>query len=666
MQLFNKILIANRGEIAVRIMRTAKEMGIPTVAVFAEADRDSLHTKMADEIYCIGESALDETYLNMDKIISVAKDAQCDAIHPGYGFLAENEVFAKKCTDAGIQFIGPAPDSIRIMGNKVEARNLMKEIGVPLIEGSSGDYKELEARAIEIGFPVLIKAAGGGGGKGMRIVNRKEDLSDALKATSREAQAYFGDDRVFIEKYITKPRHIELQILGDQSGNVIHLFERECSVQRRYQKIIEEAPSPTLTSDVREKMAATALLIAKHINYVSAGTIEFLVDENLDYYFLEMNTRIQVEHPVTEAITGVDIVREQIRIAAGHKLSFTLDQIQIQGHAIEARVYAEDPAKDFMPSPGLMSLYSEPDFNGTRLDTGITAESEIKSFYDPMICKLISHGNTRDDSIRKILLALNDYKIHGIRTNIQYLKKLINHDAFRDNLISTNFCDTYTDTLIEEIVKEKCDIPFANAIAAFLLKEIAPSTSQNVWKNIGYWRSVMQIPLHVDDDELVVRIKHLHGNHIIFELEEKDYYAEIHRLSDHKIEFTLDKSYLKVYFSDQSDGKCDVEVDTHIWKIQRRDKLNDKLSYDFEDNYQGGQYDAVFSPMHGKVTQLKVDSGDEVKLGDTLLIIEAMKMENNILAPKDGIIDLVHVELNNQIESGKLLLTYKTPENTRD
>ncbi len=659
MKLFNKILIANRGEIAVRIIKSAKALGIPVAAVYAKADMDSLHIQMADEIYCLGESALEDTYLNIDKIVQTAVDASCDAIHPGYGFLAENAEFAAKCQDAGITFIGPSVETIESMGNKVKARELMKSLNVPLIEGVTGSTEEILPQVEAIGYPVLIKAAGGGGGKGMRIVYDSKNLKQALEDTSREAKAYFNDDSVFVEKYIQNPRHIEYQILGDNHHSLIHLFERECSIQRRYQKIIEEAPSPTLTPEVRASMADLAVHIGKSINYTSAGTIEFLVDENLNYYFLEMNTRIQVEHPVTELTTGVDLIKEQILIAAGNPMTYKQSDIKQNGHAIESRIYAEHPAKNFMPSPGKMTLYSEPELNDIRLDTGIAAQTEIKSFYDPMICKLISYGSTRNEAIRKMLLALGDYKIHGIRTNIQYLKKLIDHQYFRQNKISTNFCDEHTEDFVKEILDEKTKISSHKAIAAFLLKEIIPSNSQNVWKRIGYWRSMMHIPLQVDDEAIFVKIKHVHAKRISFILDGINYHAEIHRISDHKIEFTLNKHYLKVYFSDQEDGKCDVEVNTHIWKILRKDSINNSLSHDFEENYVGDQQDAVFAPMHGKITKLSVAPNEEVAKGQTLMIIEAMKMENNIIAPRNGIIEKIHVEESQQIESGKLMLSYK-------
>ncbi len=402
----SKILIANRGEIAVRIIRTARKMGITTVAVYAKADHNSLHVQEADEARCIGEVELSETYLNIAKIIAVAKETGCNAIHPGYGFLAENPLFVDACDTAGIIFIGPRADVMRVMGNKIEARAFVKKAGVPVTEGLTGKRETLLKAKSKIGFPVLLKAAAGGGGNGMQIDHEEKELEEALESTSRQALAYFGDDTIYLEKYLDEPRHIEFQILGDDNGNVIHLFERECSIQRRYQKIIEESPSPTLTPELREKMGAAAVRIGKKIGYTNAGTIEFLVDKELNFYFLEMNTRIQVEHPVTEMVTGADLVEEQIRIAEGHSLRLRQETLRQTGHAIECRIYAEDPEHDFRPSPGKMTLYREPVMDHIRIDKGITSDTEITSSYDPMICKLVSWGNDREEARRRMTEAL--------------------------------------------------------------------------------------------------------------------------------------------------------------------------------------------------------------------------------------------------------------------
>ena len=419
MKLFKKILVANRGEIAIRVMRTAKEMGIRTVAIYSEVDADSLHVKVADESYCIGKESLAETYLNIKKIINIALKADCEAIHPGYGFLAENPEFVKACDSSGIIFIGPSGKVIALMGNKIEARSFIRSINIPLVDGAVGkDTESLIKAGKKISFPLLLKAAAGGGGKGMRIVRDEKQLREGLESTAREAEKYFGDGTVYIEKYLDEPRHIEFQVLGDNFGNAIHVFERECSIQRRYQKIIEESPSVTLSPEIREKMGETAVKICKKTGYNNAGTIEFLVDKNLNFFFLEMNTRIQVEHPVTELTTGLDLVKEQIFISAGNPLRYKQKDIVQKGHAIEARIYAEDPSNSFLPSPGKMTFYKEPAGKNIRVDTAVKEAAEIKSLYDPMISKLIVYGNNRNEAIGKLELALSEYVIHGIQTNI--------------------------------------------------------------------------------------------------------------------------------------------------------------------------------------------------------------------------------------------------------
>ncbi len=506
MKLFNKILIANRGEIAVRVIRSAQKLGIYTVAIYSGADEDALHVEMADEAYSLGDSIeLSETYLDINKIIKIAKQSQSEAIHPGYGFLAENPEFVAACDKAGIVFIGPNTRSIKLMGNKIASREFVKKIGIPMTEGITGDTKTLLTAAKKIPFPVLVKAAAGGGGKGMRIVHKESELADTIESTSREAKSYFGDGTVFVEKYVVEPRHIEIQVIGDNHGNAIHLFERECSIQRRYQKIIEESPSPTLTHDIRLKMGEAAVKIAKEIGYNNAGTVEFLVDNDLNFYFLEMNTRVQVEHPVTEMVTGIDIVREQILIAAGNKLSLKQDEIKQNGHAIECRIYAEDPSNNFLPSPGDMSFYHEPAGNGIRIDTGITEATTIHSFYDPMISKMIVWGEDREIAREKSIHALKEYVVHGIKTNVSYLVQLLQHKAYINNLITTKYCDEHTEDIVELIHQEKNTIPKHLPITAYLMYSFykdslfEKSQEYNVWKEIGYWRDLMEVPISLDE-----------------------------------------------------------------------------------------------------------------------------------------------------------------------
>lgn len=443
--MIKKILIANRGEIAARIIRTCQKLGIQCAAVYSEADQDAPYVEMADESYFIGGARVTESYLNLDNIFSVAKKANVDAIHPGYGFLSENSHFATRCEEEGIIFIGPTADVIDQMGNKVKARLLMQKAGVPIVPGTDSAVvtpEEAVAIAQEIGYPIMLKASAGGGGIGMQIVNHADELQKAFVSNSKRAQSFFGDGSMFLEKKINHARHIEIQLLADKFGNVIHLFDRECSIQRRNQKVIEEAPSPFISEKTRKEMGAAAVKAAKTLNYTNAGTIEFLVDEDENFYFLEMNTRIQVEHPVTEEITGIDIVEQQLQIAEGKALSINQADIEISGHAIEARIYAEDPVT-FFPSPGQITTFVQPVGDFIRNETAVKANYDVTPFYDPMIAKLIVKAENRQDAILRLKYALDQYKVEGIKTNISMLKKIIDHEQFKLGNTTTAFIDQY-------------------------------------------------------------------------------------------------------------------------------------------------------------------------------------------------------------------------------
>jgi acetyl-CoA carboxylase biotin carboxylase subunit len=486
-----KILIANRGEIALRIMRSAKEMGIQTVAIFSEADRLSPHVKYADEAICIGKAPSSESYLKGDKIIEVARMLQADAIHPGYGFLSENADFAQKTIDAGLIFIGPSPEAIRMMGSKLVAKQTAAINQVPLVLGTETaitDIQEAKQKASEIGYPILIKASAGGGGKGMRIVEVEKDFEEQMQRAVSEAIAAFGDGSVFIEKYITSPKHIEIQVLGDTHGNIVHLFERECSIQRRHQKVIEEAPSAVLTSEIRQEMGEDAVKIAQACGYYSAGTVEFIADEHLNFYFLEMNTRLQVEHPVTEMITGIDLVKEQIKIAEGQALSFQQTDLKINGHAIEIRVYAEDPLNDFLPDIGTLQTYKIPQGNGVRVDDGYEQGMEISIYYDPMIAKLIVHSPTRSEAIDKLSRAIEDYQISGIETTLNFCNFVIQHDIFQKGTFDTNFIQKY---FKPEFLEKDSDIEkeIVAVLTSYLLenrKNVASVFTTQIKKNSNW------------------------------------------------------------------------------------------------------------------------------------------------------------------------------------
>jgi len=440
--LFEKVIVANRGEIAIRVIRALRELRIATVAVFSEADRESLHVKLADEAYCIGPANALNSYLNIPAIMSVAELTKAEAIHPGYGFLAENPDFAEVCESHDIKFIGPRSSTIALMGNKAMARRTMQEAGIPVVPGTEGgvnDSDNISQLAENIGYPVIVKASAGGGGKGMRIVHTSEKLELAVQTASNEAGAAFGDETVYLEKYLERPRHIEFQILADEKGNIIHLGERDCSIQRRHQKMIEESPSPALFPELREEMGQMAVKAARATDYRNAGTVEFLLDEDNNYYFMEMNTRIQVEHPVTEFVTGIDIVKEQIKIAAGSELEITQEEVNFNGAAIECRVNAEDPEKNFMPSPGRIEQYIVPGGPGVRIDSGVYPGYYINPFYDSMVAKIITKGNDRAEALEKMKNSLKEFYIEGVKTTIPFYLEILNNSFFQEGKFSTNF-----------------------------------------------------------------------------------------------------------------------------------------------------------------------------------------------------------------------------------
>lgn len=475
-----KILIANRGEIALRIMRSAREMGIKTVAVFSEADRNALFVRYADEAVCIGPPPSAQSYLQGDKIIEVCKTLNVDGIHPGYGFLSENADFARKVREAGITFIGPSPESMDLMGDKLSAKATAKKYKVPMIPGSEGAISDLNQAirvAKEVGFPLLIKASAGGGGKGMRLVEREEEIEEQMKLAVSEAISAFGNGAVFIERYATGPRHIEIQLLADNHGNCVYLFERECSIQRRHQKLIEEAPSSVLSPELRERMGKCAVDVAKACNYSGAGTVEFLVDDQLNFYFLEMNTRLQVEHPVSEMITGLDLVKEQIKVARNEKLSFTQEDLKINGHAIEVRVCAEDPMNNFLPDIGKLTVYKTPAGPGVRVDDSFEEGMEIPIFYDPMISKLVVHGKDRTEAIAKMIRAIDDYKIVGVETTLEFCKFVLKHEAFVTGQFDTGFIGRYFNPELLQQPDAELELVAAMAGALIFDQTAAPTLS---------------------------------------------------------------------------------------------------------------------------------------------------------------------------------------------
>ncbi|HXI11935.1 MAG TPA: acetyl-CoA carboxylase biotin carboxylase subunit [Thermoanaerobaculia bacterium] len=488
-----KVLIANRGEIAVRVIRACRELGFPTVAVHSEADRAALHVLLADQSVEIGPAPSSKSYLRIDAILEAARKTGAEAVHPGYGFLAENAEFAQACIDAGLLFVGPSPDSIRAMGSKTESRQRMIAAGVPVVPGLSeavSSVDEIEAFAAEVGFPVMIKASAGGGGKGLRLVERKEDLRNAFDRVRSEAKSFFGDDAVYAEKFITSPRHIEVQILGDQHGNLIHLGERECTLQRRHQKVVEESPSPVVDETMRERLGATAVQAGRAVNYYSAGTIEFLMGADGAFYFLEMNTRLQVEHPVTEMVTGVDLVKEQLRIAQGGELQLSQDQVRFSGHSIECRIYAEDSSRNFAPSPGLIRYLNLPQGPGVRNENGVYQGYTVPIHYDPMLSKLVVHAGSREEAILRMKRALGEYRVEGIETTVPFHSFIMDHPDFRAGNFDTGFIERILPSLNESLAQGTASLDAAVAAAAIRAFEQyqnvqRPQTESSAWRRAG-------------------------------------------------------------------------------------------------------------------------------------------------------------------------------------
>lgn len=658
-----KVLIANRGEIAVRIIRSLYKLNIKAIAIYAAQDADALHVRMADEAYALGDGELHNTYLHVDKIIQVAKKSGADAIHPGYGFLSENPVLVEACEKNNIIFIGPDAASIKLMGNKIAARQFAIENGLPVTQGITGTTGEILKQAHTLPFPVLVKAAAGGGGKGMRIVRKSGELAGILESTAREAKNYFGDGTVYLEQYIEEPRHIEVQVLGDNHGHVIHLFERECSVQRRYQKIIEESPSPTLSPDIQLKMGESAVRLCKAIGYRSAGTIEFLVDKQLQFYFLEMNTRIQVEHPATEMVTGIDLVEAQLRIAMGEPLWLKQEDIHQNGHAIECRIYAEDPANNFMPAPGLISLYVEPQMDNVRIDSSMAEAAEVHSSFDPMISKLIAWGENREQALQTALEALDEYAIHGIKTNMGYLRQILKHPAFVSNQISTNFCDRHTAelTALAEKESKKNDplLPVAAFLFYSLLGKAEPETA-SIWEQIGYWRHNMHFVISLDGQQMQTELLHYDHQSLHAFIDGREIKPTLLELGIDYIYIELDEHVFKSFVSETDTGETIISANTAECRLKRMDEpeKNPQFEGDGSSTDDGG----LTAPMPGKVIQLNVKAGDQVKRGAVLLVVEAMKMENNIVAQNDALVEQVNVKAGDSVDTKTQLVVLKETE----
>ncbi|MCF8345641.1 MAG: biotin/lipoyl-binding protein [Bacteroidales bacterium] len=659
---FHKILIANRGEIAVRIIKAIRKAGMKAVVVHSSADREMPYVRMADEAWPLTGDTLSDTYLHQQKIIDIALNSGSSAIHPGYGFLAENAEFARLCEENNIAFIGPSPELIDLMGNKSKARSTAEKFGVPVINGVTGSAKAILLQAEQLEYPVLIKPAAGGGGKGMHIVRDKNKLKEAMADASREAVNYFGSGELYVERYIEQARHIEVQVLADNHGNAVHLFERECTLQRRYQKIIEEAPSPSLSENTRKKITQSALELIKGIGYTNAGTIEFLMDENERFYFIEMNTRIQVEHPVTEMITGLDLVKEQISVAADSKLSFQQSDIKIKGHAIETRLYAEDPANDFLPSTGTIHKI-ETDLVSLRMDNGYNEGNYISPYYDPMICKLVSHGSDRKEAVRQMVSGLQNFHVSGISTNREFLVSLLLSPDFRENRISTKYIDNHLQQILDQLEKDKNHIGTGNVLSILSLVALHhqyPAERQlSVWDEIGHWRQTPSIQFFFNNENHRITYRVLKRKKA-FEVNINGtvYKAEILDNTNNCFRILIgDKQYR--CWADVNGPDILLDVEQFSFRAIRRDIPDDRQKRSVKSADTGIDTNEVTAPLNGKIVKINVKKGDTVKNGDTLLVIESMKMENRINAPRDAEIKDIPVTIGNLVELNSILITLK-------
>ena len=658
--MFDKILIANRGEIACRIIKTMKKLGILSVIVYSDADSHSQAVQLADEAYYLGESASTSSYLNGEKILAIALKSGAQAIHPGYGFLSENPHFARSCEKAGIVFIGPPASAIEAMGSKSAAKKIMEASHVPVIPGYHGDNQNTEtllAEACHIGFPVLIKAAAGGGGKGMRAVFKENEFLDALASAKREAQSSFGDEVMIIEKYLTEPRHIEIQIFCDQHGNAVYLFERDCSIQRRHQKIIEEAPAPHFNTKLRDAMGKTAIQAAKSIGYVGAGTIEFLLDQDGSFYFMEMNTRLQVEHPVTEMITQQDLVEWQLKVASNQPLPLQQKDLAIHGHAIEVRIYAENPDKQFLPSTGKLSCFRLPpqDFH-TRVDTGFIEGDTITSYYDPMMAKLITWGEDRPTAVRHLLRALEQYYVIGVKNNIAFIQKIIQHPSFKEASISTRFIEqhqndwqkptTHFETPINPYLILACLYEATEKVDS---KDFSNDPWKKAWESLLVSRKTFSFRINNDIQSITLEKNPSAKN---ASAHQGNHCAMIHHYScsnNNEISAQIDDQYYR----------ASIIKESHQMHLLTREGIftfdNEDLELAYEQNMP--THGQLTAPMPGLVVAVYVKEGQSVKSGERLMVIEAMKMEHTLYAPHDGTIKEIYFPISSQVSEDDQLMT---------
>jgi propionyl-CoA carboxylase alpha chain len=659
--MFEKILIANRGEIACRVIRTCRRLEIATVAVFSEADADALHVQMADEKVFLGPPPARESYLVIERIVEACRSTGAEAVHPGYGFLSERAAFAEALDAAGIAFIGPPVGAIEAMGDKIESKRLARAAGVSTVPGTLDAIADPEAArriAAEIGYPVMVKASAGGGGKGMRIAQSEAELLDGIERARSEARSSFGDDRVFLEKYIVEPRHIEIQVLGDRQGNIVHLFERECSIQRRHQKVLEEAPSPFLDHDTRMAMGAQAVALAREVGYHSAGTVEFIVDKDRNFYFLEMNTRLQVEHPVTELVTGLDLVEQMIRVAAGEPLAFGQEDLRIDGWAVEARVYAEDPARGFLPSTGRLVRYVEPAGDGVRVDSGVAEGGEVSMFYDPMIAKLCAHAPSREEAILRVGVALDGFVIRGPSHNIPFLASLLAHPRFREGQLTTGFiAEEYGDRFEQRPLDRQEAHRLAAVAVAMRVREAdrAARISGQLrgWRHAAEPRWVArlggeELDVSVEPEGDVLRLG-VDGQHLQLQLD--------WRPGEPVVRATIDGEAITLQAVARSEGWRLIHGGAEL-DVLVRTRRAATLAHRIPEKAPPDTSKLLLSPMPGLIVAVGVAAGDAVKAGQELCVLEAMKMENVLRAERDGTVAEVKVQPKDTVAAEQVLLTF--------
>ncbi|WP_205621340.1 acetyl-CoA carboxylase biotin carboxylase subunit [Polynucleobacter duraquae] len=674
--MFKKILIANRGEIACRVMKTAKKMGIKTVAVYSEADKEARHVQMADEAVCIGPAPSRESYLVLDRIIQACKDTGAEAVHPGYGFLSENEQFARRCEEEGIIFIGPKHQSIAAMGDKIASKKLALEAKVNTIPGFNEAIEKAENAvriAQDIGYPVMIKASAGGGGKGLRVAFNDKEAFEGFTACRTEALNSFGDDRVFIEKFVEGPRHIEIQVLGDAHGNIVYLGERDCSIQRRHQKVIEEAPSPFIDPATRKAMGEQAVALAKAVNYQSAGTVEFVVGKDKSFYFLEMNTRLQVEHPVTEGITGLDLVEQMIRVAAGEKLAFKQEDIQLDGWSMECRINADDPFRNFLPSTGRLVKYRPPaELDGVRVDTGVYEGGEIPMYYDSMIAKLIVHGKDRTEAIEKMRTALNDFVIRGIHSNIPFQAALLQHPRFVSGDFTTGFiAEEYPDGFKKDSV-QPADPKRLAALAAFMryryLEHIKMIDGQLAGHEMTIAKKFVvvtgsRVGSNDEMQEVPVRVDLKDGVYSVYVEEENDV-SRYNIVSDWRpgqicLRVTINGTHKITAQVERKDVKYTLVLDGAHYECMVLSPLGAELQRRMLKKVPPDTSKLVMSPMPGLLTNISVKVGEAVIAGQKLAAIEAMKMENTLVAAQDGVVAEICANVGESLAVDQLIIRFE-------